>query len=503
MLTMSGWESTAIENHGGIVDNLRNFKGNPDLISTKLAPLLPVVEPRHSVYRIGDTATVDLYFLNETGRAVKGTLCFKMEAPDGSKQDLGKWPIPAYQTDRFAYPVRMALVTPALQQEGQYKFTFYLEGAASVENAEKALVIQPNPPHLQPTRIGFLGTDPEVLTQLKDVPAFTVEPYQPNGAYNVVVAPQEPSGRIVHFDNGTKIENTDDDALYHSSIRGRPENLRFNFDHLPSGPATVSLYFNEPVFAEKGKRVFDIEINGQTVLRDFDIFAEAGGQNRAVVKTFQINVTNGSLVIRPSHVVDHGVSENTRGEALFNAIKIETAGKVIAVDCGGEPYQDKTGQWWEPYLPRAVLDAAIFDRVKAGLPLLVIAGDSGIAETAARRIAETGAFQFNGIIPSIRAPWMGNWVFLREHPTYAGLPVNEVMKGDYQIPVGNCYGLMVNGAKVQVIAAYGRDHDRDIGAVTFTAQLGRGTILFQALKGMNPLMGQRWLENAIQWLARS
>jgi hypothetical protein len=62
---------------------------------------------------------------------------------------------------------------------------------------------------------------------------------------------------------------------------------------------------------------------------------------------------------------------------------------------------------------------------------------------------------------------------------------------------------MVNGAKVQVIAAYGRDHDRDIGAVTFTAQLGRGTILFQALKGMNPLMGQRWLENAIQWLARS
>ncbi len=503
MFSMSGWESTAIEDHGGIVDNLRNFKGNPDLISAKLAPLLPVVEPRQSVYRAGDTATLDLYLLNETGHAAEGTVDLTLQDPDGHRQDLGKWPAPPYQADHFVYPVKMALVTPPLKLGGSYKLLVRLTGKTPAENSETVLVIQPTPPGLHETRIGFLGTVPDVLKELQAIPQLTVETYRPEGKYDVLVAPQEPSGRIVHFDNGAKIQNTDDDALYHSSIRGRPENLRFNFDHLPSGPAKVSLYFSEPVFTEKDKRVFDVEINGQTVLKDFDIIAEAGGQNSAVVKTFDINITDGSLVIRPSHVVDHGVSENTRGEALFNAIKVEVGGKVIAVDCGGEPYQDKSGVLWQPYVPRAALDAAIFKRVKSGLPLLVIASDSGTAESAARRLADAGAFQFGGMIPSVRAPWMGNWVFLRDHPTYAGLPVNEVMKGDYQIPVGNCYGLIVDGPTVRVIAVYGRDHDRNIGAVTFTAKLGCGTVLFQALKGMNPLMEQRWLGNAIQWLSQS
>ena len=32
---ISGWETTAIENHSGIVDNLRNFKSDPRPIATR------------------------------------------------------------------------------------------------------------------------------------------------------------------------------------------------------------------------------------------------------------------------------------------------------------------------------------------------------------------------------------------------------------------------------------------------------------------------------------
>ena len=54
------------------------------------------------------------------------------------------------------------------------------------------------------------------------------------------------------------------------------------------GVYTVSLHFAETgVGAVRGGRVFDVAIQGKTVLKDFDITAEAGGTNRAVVKTFK------------------------------------------------------------------------------------------------------------------------------------------------------------------------------------------------------------------------
>ncbi len=60
--------------------------------------------------------------------------------------------------------------------------------------------------------------------------------------------------------------------------------------------------------------------------------------------------------------------------------------------------------------------------------------------------------------------WMGNWIFVRSHPLYAGLPVNCAMKGDYQVPFFNADGLLLGGDNVEVAAAYSLDHDRNIGA---------------------------------------
>lgn len=52
-------------------------------------------------------------------------------------------------------------------------------------------------------------------------------------------------------------------------------------------PCTVRLYFAEPGAAEKGGRVFDVALQGRTVLRGFDIAGEAGGAMRGVVKEFK------------------------------------------------------------------------------------------------------------------------------------------------------------------------------------------------------------------------
>src|SRR4029077_18297508 len=54
----------------------------------------------------------------------------------------------------------------------------------------------------------------------------------------------------------------------------------------PGGTYTVRLHFAEIAFNGPGYRVFNVAINGSTVLSNFDIFATAGGANQAVVEQF-------------------------------------------------------------------------------------------------------------------------------------------------------------------------------------------------------------------------
>ncbi|HEQ60886.1 MAG TPA: hypothetical protein ENN74_04670, partial [Firmicutes bacterium] len=50
---------------------------------------------------------------------------------------------------------------------------------------------------------------------------------------------------------------------------------------------TVRLHFAEPEDIETGQRVFDVNLQDNRVLKDFDIVARAGGSNRAVVTEFR------------------------------------------------------------------------------------------------------------------------------------------------------------------------------------------------------------------------
>jgi outer membrane protein assembly factor BamB len=55
----------------------------------------------------------------------------------------------------------------------------------------------------------------------------------------------------------------------------------------PARAYTVSLHFAEPAWAKKGQRIFDVALMGRTVLKGFDVAAEAGAPLTPVVKTFR------------------------------------------------------------------------------------------------------------------------------------------------------------------------------------------------------------------------
>jgi len=55
---------------------------------------------------------------------------------------------------------------------------------------------------------------------------------------------------------------------------------------MPNASYRVRLHFAEFAFNGPGIRLFNVKINGQQVLTNFDIYATAGGQNKAVVEQF-------------------------------------------------------------------------------------------------------------------------------------------------------------------------------------------------------------------------
>lgn len=89
------------------------------------------------------------------------------------------------------------------------------------------------------------------------------------------------------------VAGTAEQSLY-KSCRFGVFSYRLN---VPSGMRKVKLRFAEPYFSTAGRRVFDVRINGVTVLSSFDIAKEAGGGWRPVDYQFDVPAPNGQLVI--------------------------------------------------------------------------------------------------------------------------------------------------------------------------------------------------------------
>jgi beta-galactosidase len=84
LLVISGWESTTIDNHSGIVDNHRFFKGDPTVLAKACAPEILFMQPRNMIVAKGDTDLVDVFLINEVNRTGPQTLRLTARNADGT-----------------------------------------------------------------------------------------------------------------------------------------------------------------------------------------------------------------------------------------------------------------------------------------------------------------------------------------------------------------------------------------------------------------------------------
>ncbi|MFC6836476.1 malectin domain-containing carbohydrate-binding protein [Halomarina ordinaria] len=134
-------------------------------------------------------------------------------------------------------------------------------------------------------------------------------------------------GQTYSLTTGEDIAGTDDDTLYETERYGD-----FSYDvPLPDGEYEVTLQFAEIYQGVSpnddpdddgagdgnvGDRVFDVAVEGETVLDDYDIFAEVGSLT-AVEETVTAEVTDGELNVDFTTVEDN---------AKVSAIRVESVG---------------------------------------------------------------------------------------------------------------------------------------------------------------------------------
>lgn len=106
--------------------------------------------------------------------------------------------------------------------------------------------------------------------------------------------------------NTATTTGTSDPTLYRSN-RYNPNAapLIYNFA-VSNGAYRVNLLFAENAGGQQsvGARVFNVQLNGSLVLRNFDIFATVGA-NTAVVEGFNTTVTNGQMIIELDKLVQN------------------------------------------------------------------------------------------------------------------------------------------------------------------------------------------------------
>ena len=126
------------------------------------------------------------------------------------------------------------------------------------------------------------------------------------------------------------VTGTTDPTLFKSARVGTASgaDLQYQFAAV-NGMYLVNLYFAETYYDSAGKRVFDVQIQGATLFSALDIFAQAG-RNHALVKSAQVSVTNGQLVIRFAHRTNGNVP-------VISAIEILPSGTSTAPSVSTQP----------------------------------------------------------------------------------------------------------------------------------------------------------------------
>ena len=507
-VALAGWESTTTDAHSGLVDALRHPKGDPAVVKAALAPTALVVRPRHEVVPKGEAAAVDVYLLNETN--LKGPFYVGVSATlEGEKKPFFEenYSVNLAGGERFAQLLKDN-VTFTPPKPGLVKVTATMMPVGGVTTlpvpvtrTEPLLVVDPSPEPLKRAVALVPGSAPIGAALEAQLGIKTVAIEDAKGKADDLLV----DTNLWQYEHADRIDKADDPNLYREQFSHGPGDIATVRDLAP-GPLKVELFFAETRWERPGQRVFDVALNGNTVLEKFDILQDAGGKRGvAVVKTFTVDSKDGALVV--------SVPKADADRAQFAALRVtDSKKKVVSEVFRSTEYTGKGGKWkpvelagfdWKPVLP------GLLEKVRAGSRLVVLSSGGSDAAQNAAALAEAKVLTYNGTVGPSGPSSMGFWYFGKKHWLLDGLPNGGAGVLDWPCQITSGNGLLLSAPGLEAVVAYGRDHAVEVGLGAAVVPLGKGQIVLLNLRnleetfvnnldlGFHPVTARRILYNAL------
>jgi hypothetical protein len=139
----------------------------------------------------------------------------------------------------------------------------------------------------------------------------------------------------------------------------------------PNSTYRVRLHFAESYWTAPGQRTFNVSINGVTQLSNFDIFAAAGGQNKAVIRDLYAAAnSSGQMIIQFTTVVNN---------AQINGIEVLKPQPLVPVGLSAATDNTQVTLTWLPCDGASSYN--IYRSSTSGGPYTLISTPASVTET--------------------------------------------------------------------------------------------------------------------------
>ena len=466
---VNGWEAMPYDNHSGIVDIYRNPKGDASVLAYYNQSLYVAVASRNQVVKLPGIATVDFYIVNEENLKGAHTLDIKLIAPDGKVVYTRNEEVNIKGGENFGQLLLENVEIPINGMAGTYRVEAGLKAGGQEIFAlgnDKVVAVSWQASDLAGKGAYYGSNNDKVATFYKqatgkELPAFTSE----MGKLDWLVVNRSsldepvviPSAYFKDKDGKSSLKATwysEADMNIVAAVKSATE---INRTFVDGAQPDESVPANQPF----------------SVVWEGDIYPPESGQYLLGVETDR----GVRMYVDGRQLIDEYYNESPMKQ---DRPVVMEAGKPVKVRLVYRQTR-QSGQiqlkWSQPSAA-TIAPQKLFERVKNEGTTLILLGST---ETWMKSVAEYTNTVYNGYY-NVGKDWIGGIHFVKKHPLFEGLPVDDALNWPYQVVVKNGdrrFGFRMQGEEL-VVGSY-RSTPFELGTAVGVIPCGKGKIIFSSL----------------------
>jgi hypothetical protein len=466
---VNGWEAQIIENHSGIVDCFRNPKGDPAIMNRRNQTLFVAVKPRSQFVQIPGDVIADFYAVNEENR--NGPFILRIVARDPSGRGVFTNTVAVKLSGGDVYGELLAkeVTIPIAGATGMFRVEAALISEKKVEIAQghdEVLAVDWKSANISGKGAVWEGGRKRVSTFLNTEKKYDAADYRDDlEKLDWIVVARPPNEEAVAQIPVEFLRHPSDEtqgllATFHDST-GKQLHQRVD--------KGVNLQVEDGATPDPAVPLtegYSVRWEGRLsppIRGDYTFVMQSAGDVRVTV--------NGEDVI---------LSRDRDAQVIRGRAKLE-AGKAVPVKVEYSLAPRRAARCtltWSPPEIGAPGPERLLERVREdGTTLFII----DRAETWMDLIQTNASVKYGGAF-KIGLTWLGGNFFVREHPLFEGLPVNQAMNWPYQGVVRdgrNRLALKLEGE--ELVAGAWHSYPMQLGTAVGVIPCGKGRIVFSTL----------------------